>query len=108
MRFSLQNDQGEVSAIEGVVQAEQQFPSINFSFDPKSGEQRIVSSCVRLAQAVTAVRPRVALPAGGQVHLAKGFVGVMNEVELERGLYKVTASGAGGTCSSTMERMDEE
>ena len=105
VRFSLQNEQGEVSAIEGVVQ-EGQFPSVVFSFDPKNGQQRIDSSCVRVAQAITSVRPRVTLPAGGQVHLAKGFRGVMQEISLERGLYKVTTPPGKG-CGSTLERLDE-
>ncbi|MBL8916929.1 MAG: serine/threonine protein kinase [Archangium sp.] len=106
VRFSVQNEKGEVSAIEGVV-TEDQFANLHFSFDPKTGEQRIYSGCTRLAQTVTLVRPRRSLPADAQVHLAKGFRGVMQQIELERGLFKVTSSGK-QSCSSTLERMDEE
>lgn len=107
VRFSVQNEQGEVSAIEGVV-TQDQFAALYFSFDPKSGDQRIYSSCVRVAQTVTSVRPRVALPAlSAEVHLAKGYRGVMQEIQLERGLYKVTSKPGQG-CSSTLEGLDED
>ncbi|MFT3712555.1 MAG: serine/threonine-protein kinase [Archangium sp.] len=108
VRFTIADEKGQKSVVEGVL-PEAQFPSVYFLFDPKNGEQKIMNDCVRLGQAFTNVRPRLTLPVGSKVHLAKGFKGVMQEIEVENGAIDITSSEARrGGCSFSIVRMNED
>jgi hypothetical protein len=107
VRFTIADAEGHRSAIEGVV-PEAQFPTVYFTFDPSTGEQRISSDCVRLAQTTTTVRPRLTLPPGAQVHLAKGFKGVMKDIEVQRGVMTVSRESSSRTnCGYSLLKMDD-
>jgi serine/threonine protein kinase len=105
LRFSLSDSAGEVSTVEAPLLGASE-GTIYFSFDPDSGEQRIVQNCV-VSSLKTTLRPARELPAGSRLQLITGLRGIVYDIELMSGLMQPSKGGS-GSCGYSGERMDED
>jgi serine/threonine protein kinase len=97
VRFSIADDAGHVSSVEGPLLGDSDRRDIHASFDPRTGTQRITVSCTVVGSTVTLLRPARELPEGSLLHLITGFRGDVDSIELTRGI--MVATKGDKTCS---------
>ncbi len=105
LRFSIADEAGQVSSIEGMLPVTGRSAWVYFTFDPKTGEQQITLDCIALAKAVTSVRPAKTLPDGSTLRVVTGFRGVVDTVNLSRGLTRPLPHTS---CGYSTVRQDED
>ena len=105
LRFTIADEAGQVSSVEGFLPTNAEHWSIYVTFDPKSGEQKISANCVTLGKTVTTLKPARTLPSGTRLELLTGLRGIVSEVELFRGVMK---AGESGGCSYSGDRLGED
>jgi hypothetical protein len=105
LRFTIADEAGQTSHVEGFLPTNAEPWSVYASFDPKSGELKLSSNCVTLGKLVTAVRPARTLPPEARLQLLTGVRGIVTELELFRGVMRV---GEGAGCSYQGDRLGED
>lgn len=107
VRFTIMNEAGETSEIEGPAKLEGVFTHFYAQFDPTTGEQTLyrLGECKPFARAVTKIRPARTVP-GGQVHLVDGLIGRVGEIQLDRGLNVPSKGKTEKSCGMSGEHLD--
>jgi hypothetical protein len=109
-RFTLMDEHGRSSSIEGAVPLGEGEVSLYAQWDPDTGDQWIdrVGSCKPVAHAVTTVRPALTVP-GNQVVLIDKFDGRVRDISLSRGLMLPNKPPAADTenCGFSGTRLSE-
>jgi serine/threonine protein kinase len=107
LRFTIRDDAGKEASVTGKMKIETSSISIYAMFDPAERKLTLLQlgNCKPLGQITTGVRPARVVK-HGKVHLLRGYAGMVDALDLERGLQEISDPGGKDSCGLRGAKLD--